>query len=85
LFKPPPAVLNELKPYLVTNSVGQFQADRSYRVQSVPELKARVFLQGFCESTHGVGDGGLSILASRSAEILKALLAREPIAATPAA
>ncbi|MDR6714531.1 lysine/ornithine N-monooxygenase [Pseudomonas hunanensis] len=42
---------------------------------ATPQLKAPVFLQGFCEATHGLSDTLLSVLPLRSEEIGEALYA----------
>jgi len=49
------------------------EVDRNYRALSAPELRAPVFLQGFCEATHGLSDTLLSVLPMRSEEIATAL------------
>ncbi|UFH49862.1 lysine N(6)-hydroxylase/L-ornithine N(5)-oxygenase family protein [Pseudomonas sp. KNUC1026] len=50
-----------------------YEVDRDYRALAVPELKAAVFLQGFCEASHGLSDTLLSVLPVRSEEIGQAL------------
>ncbi|HDS1737860.1 SidA/IucD/PvdA family monooxygenase [Pseudomonas sp. BP8] len=50
-----------------------FSADRNYRVLASPDLQASVYLQGFCETTHGLSDTLLSVLPARAAEIGQAL------------
>jgi L-ornithine N5-oxygenase len=50
-----------------------FNVDRNYRVLSSPDLEASVYLQGFCEGSHGLSDTLLSVLPSRAAEIGQAL------------
>ncbi|WP_277964329.1 SidA/IucD/PvdA family monooxygenase [Pseudomonas sp. RIT-To-2] len=65
------------------------EVDRNYRALAHGELQAPVFLQGFCEATHGLSDTLLSVLPMRSAEIGEALYqalniphaARKPAAA----
>jgi len=52
-----------------------------------PDLQASVYLQGFCENSHGLSDTLLSVLPSRAAEIGQALyhdLARQQGKAQPA-
>ncbi|HWK50977.1 MAG TPA: lysine N(6)-hydroxylase/L-ornithine N(5)-oxygenase family protein [Steroidobacter sp.] len=46
-----------------------FAVDRSYRLRAAPTLTAPIFLQGFCESSHGLSDTLLSVLPIRAAEI----------------
>ncbi|MDR6711177.1 L-ornithine N5-oxygenase [Pseudomonas hunanensis] len=50
-----------------------FSADRNYRVLASPDLQASVYLQGFCETTHGLSDTLLSVLPARASEIGQAL------------
>lgn len=50
-----------------------FEVDRDYRALASPTLLAPVFLQGFCETSHGLSDTLLSVLPMRSEEIGKAL------------
>ncbi|SDI16583.1 L-ornithine N5-oxygenase [Pseudomonas flavescens] len=49
------------------------EVDRNYRALATPPLLAPVFLQGFCETTHGLSDTLLSVLPMRSEEIGRAL------------
>jgi len=69
-------LLAPMQPWL-----GELSADRNYRVQTEPALRAGIFLQGYCEHSHGLSDTLLSILPVRSEEITGALLhgtARKP-------
>ncbi|MER2097742.1 MAG: SidA/IucD/PvdA family monooxygenase [Pseudomonas qingdaonensis] len=50
-----------------------FEVDRDYRVLASPELNAAVYLQGFCEASHGLSDTLLSVLPVRAAEIGQSL------------
>lgn len=50
-----------------------FAVDRNYRVLASPDLQASVYLQGFCENSHGLSDTLLSVLPARAAEIGEAL------------
>ncbi|CAO3359858.1 lysine N(6)-hydroxylase/L-ornithine N(5)-oxygenase family protein [Azospirillum palustre] len=52
---------------------GDLRVDRDYRVSTDPKLTAPVFIQGFCEETHGLSDTLLSVLPVRAAEIAAAL------------
>lgn len=62
-------LLEPLTPYLQN-----FGVDRHYRLQSTPNFKPAIFLQGACESTHGISDTLLSITATRTHEIGEALV-----------
>ncbi|MGH2189393.1 hypothetical protein ACQ10K_16545, partial [Enterococcus faecium] len=48
--------------------------DRNYRVRATDRLLPAIYVQGGSESTHGISDSLLSILAIRSQEIGSALL-----------
>ncbi|MDE1165514.1 MAG: SidA/IucD/PvdA family monooxygenase [Pseudomonas sp.] len=61
-------LLAPLAPYLQG-----LEVDRNYRALASAELQAPVFLQGFCEATHGLSDTLLSVLPMRSEEIGRTL------------
>lgn len=71
------SLLKPLSPYM-----GDFTVDRQYRLQSTPDFRPAVFLQGACESSHGLSDTLLSITAVRTDEIGRALLGtvNQPVA-----
>ncbi|UJP05479.1 MAG: lysine N(6)-hydroxylase/L-ornithine N(5)-oxygenase family protein [Nitrosomonas sp.] len=48
--------------------------DRYYRLCGSPHFKPAVFLQGACESSHGLSDTLLSVTAVRTNEIAQALI-----------
>ncbi|MDO9418511.1 MULTISPECIES: lysine N(6)-hydroxylase/L-ornithine N(5)-oxygenase family protein [Pseudomonadota] len=64
------ALLKPLASYL-----GDFRVDRQYRLHTTPDFRPSIFLQGACESSHGLSDTLLSVLATRSAQITAALTA----------
>ena len=64
------SLLEPLSPYM-----GDFQVDRQYCLQSTPDFRPSIFLQGACESSHGLSDTLLSVTAVRTDEIGQALLA----------
>ena len=49
--------------------LGDLSVDRNYRVQTASELAVPVYLQGFCQSSHGLSDTLLSVLPVRAEEI----------------
>jgi L-ornithine N5-oxygenase len=51
---------------------------RNYRVDLPPSVRARCYLQGVNEATHGIADSLLSVLAVRSAEIVEDLISGQP-------
>lgn len=63
-------LLRLLSPHLLS-----FEVDRQYRLQSTPDFKPTVFIQGACETTHGISDTLLSITSVRSREIGETLVA----------
>lgn len=71
------SLLKPLSPYM-----GDFAVDRQYRLQSTPDFRPAVFLQGACESSHGLSDTLLSITAVRTDEIGRALVGtvNQPVA-----
>ncbi|MER2511114.1 MAG: lysine N(6)-hydroxylase/L-ornithine N(5)-oxygenase family protein [Nitrosomonas ureae] len=63
------SLLAPLMPYLQDCSV-----NRQYRISSVPSFKPAIFLQGACESSHGLSDTLLSVTAVRTDEIAQELM-----------
>jgi lysine/ornithine N-monooxygenase len=66
-------MLAALRPYL-----DGFRVDRNYRLATTDDFTPAIFLQGACESTHGLSDTLLSVTAVRTGEIGDALLAACP-------
>ncbi len=63
------SLLKPLSPYL-----DNFTVDRQYRLLSTANFRPAIFLQGACESSHGLSDTLLSVTAVRTDEIGEALL-----------
>lgn len=63
------ALLEPLAAYLQ-----DFQVDRHYRLQGTQNFKPTIFIQGACETTHGISDTLLSVMAVRTREIAEALV-----------
>jgi L-ornithine N5-monooxygenase len=55
--------------------IGKIQVSRNYRMSTPPDITAGCYLQGTNETTHGIADSLISVLASRAAEISADLLA----------
>jgi L-ornithine N5-oxygenase len=73
--EPFPALLANLAPHLDLRN-GAIRVEYDYRVgfQSPPDQGAPLFLNGLCESSHGMGDAGsFSLLSLRSAAITQGL------------
>jgi len=66
-------LLAGLAEHLLVKEDGEYQVGRDYRVASLPGFAPGIYLQGFCESTHGISDAVLSILPMRSREIADSL------------
>ncbi len=67
-------LLKELLPFLAMEEKGQLEVDRFYRVTSKEGFRPTIFLQGFCEPTHGLSDTLLSVLPTRGLEIFQRIL-----------
>lgn len=70
-----PAVVRNLAAAL---RVDEITVGRHYRLDLPPSVRARCYLQGVNEATHGIADSLLSVLAVRSAEIVGDLTAHRP-------
>ncbi len=53
--------------------LGDFEVGRDYRIKTDERCDAALYMQGFCQSTHGLSDTLLSVLAIRSDEIAESL------------
>lgn len=49
--------------------LGDYQVGRDYRVHTDERCQAAVYMQGFCQSTHGLSDTLLSVLPIRANDI----------------
>jgi L-ornithine N5-oxygenase len=61
-----------------TDEAGMVRIDRDYRVATVGETPAGIYLQGATEHTHGIGSTLLSNTAVRAGEILTSILRHLP-------
>lgn len=66
-------LLEELAPWIESDA-GGYRVLREYRLAGRPGLRAGVYLQGYCESTHGISETVLSLLPVRAQDILRSLL-----------
>jgi len=55
--------------------MGDFDVDRDYRIKTDERCKASIYMQGFCQASHGLSDTLLSILPIRADEIAASLYA----------
>jgi L-ornithine N5-oxygenase len=76
--EPYPPLLADLAPRLRRAETGQVWVGADYEVAAAKEdTLAPLYLNGLCESTHGMGDAGsFSLLALRSARIVNSLRRR---------
>ncbi|MDP2226027.1 MAG: SidA/IucD/PvdA family monooxygenase [Moraxellaceae bacterium] len=71
-----PAILRGLYPYLKKSELGVIQVNRDYSLVFADEHRGsgRCFLNGLCESTHGMGDAGsFSLLSLRADDIINSI------------
>jgi hypothetical protein len=68
-----PAMYRAVLPYLDTDDDGRPVVSREHRVSTTKELTAGLYVQGFAEATHGLGDTLLSLLPFRSKQIITAI------------
>lgn len=69
------SILASIEPLLAQKHMG-WKVQRNYRLEldkSQVDVDAGIWLQGCNESTHGLSDSLLSILAVRGAEIVQAI------------
>ncbi len=71
-------LLEGLAPWLLREEGGAYRIERDYGVAAAPAFAPRVFLQGFCEETHGISETVLSLLPVRAGDVLASLLAAVP-------
>ncbi|KKA07769.1 ornithine monooxygenase [Pseudomonas ogarae] len=53
--------------------LGDFEVDRNYKLITDERCKAAIYMQGFCQASHGLSDTLLSILPVRADEIAGSL------------
>ncbi|WP_270167294.1 lysine N(6)-hydroxylase/L-ornithine N(5)-oxygenase family protein [Paenibacillus sp. SYP-B4298] len=67
-------ILDKLKEYFVKDDDGKNKINRDYSYVTSPQMLPGIFIQGFCEETHGVSDTNLSNASHRAADILNSIL-----------
>lgn len=67
-------LLDGIATYLRPDDVGGYRVLRDYRIESDDALDPRVFLQGYCEDTHGISETVLSLLPVRARFIEQSIL-----------
>jgi len=67
-------LLEPLAPWLVAaEDGGGWAVDRDYGLTTHGGFEPRVYLQGYCESTHGIGETVMSLLPMRAQDIWRSL------------
>lgn len=67
-------LLTGLAPWFELDSLGGYKVQRDYSIASRPELRSKIYLQGYCEDTHGISETVLSLLPVRARDILNSIL-----------
>ena len=69
-LKQPLAILKEVHPYLQFTANGTYVVKRNYYIDRKVGFTPKIYLQGYCEATHGFSEVLLSLLPFRSDCIL---------------
>ncbi len=70
----PGLVLGELESFCHRDEQGRLRVSRDYRVQTDPDIRCGIYLQGGTEHTHGLSSSLLSNIAVRSGEIAHSIM-----------
>ncbi|NJL28008.1 MAG: lysine N(6)-hydroxylase/L-ornithine N(5)-oxygenase family protein [Thermoanaerobaculia bacterium] len=68
-------LIEGLAPWFERDRQGGYQVRRDYAIASAPGFKPNVYLQGYCEQTHGISETVLSLIPVRAREIQRSILA----------
>lgn len=66
-------LLAPVEPYLVHDEAGDYRLGRDFELHTEPGFRPTIFLQGFGEDTHGLGEAQLSNMAVRAGIIVDRL------------
>lgn len=66
-------LLEEVSPHFVDDGHGRPSIGRDYRLETDPGCRARVYVQGYAEDTHGISETVLSLLPVRAKNILESI------------
>ncbi|MFF4262467.1 lysine N(6)-hydroxylase/L-ornithine N(5)-oxygenase family protein [Streptomyces virginiae] len=72
-------LLGDVEKYCRRDGLGRVRVARDYRVESAPELRCGIYLQGGTEHTHGITSSLLSNTAVRVGEILQSIVAHDRV------
>lgn len=67
-------LLEGLRQWFETDADGGYSVLRDYRLASRDGFAPRVYLQGYCEATHGISETVLSLLPMRAGDIVESLI-----------
>ncbi|MBL0941865.1 MAG: lysine N(6)-hydroxylase/L-ornithine N(5)-oxygenase family protein [Alphaproteobacteria bacterium] len=67
-------ILSGLNEHLIKNNDGEYLVSRNYQIQTSTSMQASVYLQGYCEHSHGPSDSTLAIMSTRAESILEAIV-----------
>lgn len=70
------AIFKDLLPLIEKNGAGEVALSRNYQVRMTEEMDCKLYVQGYGESSHGLGDTLLSLLPFRSKEIFEDICQR---------
>jgi len=70
------SLLERLRPWRVEDEAGGPIVERSYRLKMNADFKPGVYLQGYCETSHGLSDTLLSLLPFRAVDVLEDVVQR---------
>jgi L-ornithine N5-oxygenase len=68
-------LLDALAPWFERDDLGGYAVKRDYAIAARGGFRPNVYLQGYCEDTHGISETVLSLLPVRAKEILTSILA----------
>jgi L-ornithine N5-oxygenase len=74
----PAGLLGEVAAECRRDDAGRVVVSRDYRIETAPQIRAGVYLQGGTEHTHGISSSLLSNTSIRSAEILASIVHTDP-------
>lgn len=66
-------LLSGLASWFEDDGDGGWRVERDYSLSTPDSFRANVFLQGYCESTHGISETVLSLLPVRAGDIARSL------------
>ncbi len=66
-------ILEPLVEHLKINTEGEYEVGRDYGVLRHPSFRPKIFLQGYCEKTHGISETVLSLVPIRAQDIWQSL------------